>query len=291
MDTDFSGQVVVVTGAGRGIGRATALALAERGASVVVADLDADVADEVADEIAGKGGKAGSVAASVADWTDAGRIVDTAVTGFGRIDALINNAGYLARASIWEYTPEEFEAQVGVHIFGAFYCTRHALPHMMAQGYGRIVNVVSRAGLVGADRSSAYATGKGGVFGFTNAIARDLVGTGINVNAFNPAATATRLSFANQTPEVVERLKQVAQEPEHVAAMATFLASRACDFSGQTFFVERGAVGPLPVVKPDRTAYTNGMWTPEDLAAIMPRFEFPQLAKSLYVPDPDAAKD
>ncbi len=283
MSTDFSGQVVVVTGAGRGIGRATALSLGERGAAVVVADLDDAVCAEVVSAIEASGGKAKGVAASVADWAAAERIVDTAVRGFGRIDALINNAGYLARSPIWELTPEDFEAQVRVHLFGTYNCTRHAVTHMMAQGYGRIVNVISRAGLVGAENSSAYAAGKGGTFGFTNSIARDLVGTGVNVNAFNPAATSTRLVFDNQTQETIDRMKSVVQEPEHVAAVATYLASRACDFSGQSFYVEAGAVSPFPVFTPDRTAFTNGMWTPEELAEIMPKFKFPALAKSLYV--------
>jgi NAD(P)-dependent dehydrogenase (short-subunit alcohol dehydrogenase family) len=283
MTTSFTDRVAVVTGAGRGIGRATALALAARGAAVVVNDLDEAVAVEVVEEISRAGGKAAAVGASVADWASAEQIIGAAIDRFGRIDALINNAGYLTLKPIWDMDEASFEAEVRVHLFGTFFCTRHAVPHMMAQGYGRIVNVVSRAGLVGAANSSAYAAGKGGIFGFTNSIARDLVGTGVNVNAFNPAATATRLVFDNQTPEGAARMRNLTQDPAHVAAVAAYLASEACDFSGQSFFVGPGAVGPFPPITPDRTAYKTGTWTPEELAEIMPRFEFPALVKSLYL--------
>ena len=283
-------RVAIVTGAGRGIGRATALKLAQMGAAVVVNDtggslagtgVDTGTAEQVAKEIERGGGRAVGNADSVADWDGAKRIIDAAVKTFGRLDVLVNNAGNVVSSPIWKMDRESFEAVVRVHLFGTFYCTRHSVPHMLSQKYGRIVNVISRAGMVGAAGAAAYGAGKGGIFGFTNAIARDLVDSGINVNAFNPAATMTRMITEGTTPEMAARMRVLAQDPEHVAAVAAYLASEACSFSGQSFLVQAGAVSPFPPFAPLKTAYKDGLWTPEELAAVMPRFEFP-LLKDLY---------
>ena len=203
MAIDLTGQAAVVTGAGRGIGRAIAMTLAELGAGVVVNDLgapdvdgqaaDTTPADEVVAEIAAAGGKAVASYDSVADFEGARRIVETAIEAFGRIDALVNNAGITGTAPLYELAPERFDAVVRVHTHGTFYCTRHASVHMKEQGYGRILNVVSRAGLIGASGAAAYGAGKGGIYGFTNVAARDLAPFGITVNAINPAAALTRM--------------------------------------------------------------------------------------------------
>ena len=290
MTTSLKNRVAIVTGGGRGIGRATALLLAKMGAAVVVNDHGGDgqglgrdpkVAQAVAAEIEKAGGQAAANTDTVADWDSARRIIDTAVSRFGKLDILVNNAGTVNFGSILDIEREAFESVVRDHLFGTFYCTRHAAPLMAKQKYGRIVNVISRAGMVGSSGGGGYSAGKGGIFGLTNAVARDLVEHGINVNAFNPAATRTRMIQGGQDPERAARMHAVAQDPEHVAAVAAYLASEACNFSGQSFLVQAGAVGPFPPFAPQKTAYTNGMWTPEELAKVMPRFEFPSL-KELY---------
>jgi NAD(P)-dependent dehydrogenase (short-subunit alcohol dehydrogenase family) len=291
MTTSMKDRVAVVTGAGRGIGRATALQLARMGAAVVVNDFggalsgeggDASLAAQVAREIQAAGGRAVANTDSVADWDGAARIIDAALKNFGRIDALVNNAGTMIGKPIWKMDRESFESVVGVHLYGTFYCTRHAVTHMMDQKYGRIVNVVSRGGLVGSANSSPYGAGKGGIFGFTNCVARDLVDTGINVNAFNPAATTTRMITEQIPPAMRERMAALAQGPEHVAAVASYLCTEACNFSGQSLFVQAGAVGPFPVMAAHKTVFKDGLFTPEELAKVMPRFEFPPLKKELY---------
>ncbi|MEZ4552602.1 MAG: SDR family NAD(P)-dependent oxidoreductase [Dehalococcoidia bacterium] len=285
-ETRLDGRVAVVTGAGRGIGRATALKLAELGASVVVNDLGAALdgrgADEapaavVAREIEAAGGKAVANFDSVSEYESAGRIIQTAIDAFGRIDILVNNAGIVASAPIWEVSPELFARVVGVHLFGTFNCTRHACVHMKEQGWGRIVNLVSRAGLVGAPGSVGYGSGKGGIFGFTNVVARDLAPFGVNVNAVNPAATLTRMVEGSPGAAAV------AQSPEDVAVLIAFLCSDAATVTGQTFLAQHGAVGWFSSFAPEKTLVKDGTFTVEELAAGLGRLEVPPLPV-LYAP-------
>ena len=194
MERLLEGKVAVVTGAGRGIGRAEAMALAEAGASVVVNDLGTDLegfgtsrepADEVVREIVAAGGKAVANYENVADFAGAGRIVEQAIDTYGRIDILVNNAGIIGPDSIDDHGPEEFAHVIAIHLTGTFNTCRHAVPHMKAQRYGRIVNTVSNAwnlptGLVG------YAAAKGGTVSLTWALAFELASYGITVNAIAP---------------------------------------------------------------------------------------------------------
>jgi NAD(P)-dependent dehydrogenase (short-subunit alcohol dehydrogenase family) len=279
-ETRLDGKVAVVTGAGRGIGRATALMLAELGASVVVNDTGAaldgtgnerSVADEVVAEIARTERRAVASHESVADYDAAGRIIQTALEAFGRIDILVNNAGIVASAPIWEYDPEVFARVVGVHLFGTFNCIRHASPHMKAQNWGRIVNLVSRGGLVGSPNSAGYGAGKGGIYGLTNVVARDLQPFGVNVNAVNPFATMTRMVAG--APNVAA----VAQEPEDVAVLIAFLCTDAATVTGATFLAQHGAVGLFPTFAATRTLVKDGRWTVEELAAGIGRLEVPPL--------------
>src|SRR5512135_1590660 len=154
----LEGKVAVVTGSGRGIGRDIALALAQEGAKVVVNDIgcatdgrgtDADPAAVVCKEIGALGSEAVPNYDSVAEYEGAGRIVETAVKRFGRCDILVNNAGILRDKQLVNMTPEDFDAVLKVHLYGGFNCSRHALPVMKEQKFGRIVNIVSSAGLRG----------------------------------------------------------------------------------------------------------------------------------------------
>ena len=202
MSISLEGRSAVVTGAGRGIGRATALELARLGAAVVVNDIgtshdgegrDTSLAEGVVEEIRAAGGQAAVNVDSVSEFESAGKIIETARDQFGGVDILVNNAGLASRAPIWEVDPETFDRVVASHLYGAFNCTRHAAPWMKQQGWGRIVNLVSRGGITGIVGVTSYGAGKGGIFGLTNVCARDLAPFGVTVNGVNPSSTETRM--------------------------------------------------------------------------------------------------
>ncbi len=295
----LDGRVAVVTGSGRGIGRAIAHKLSEMGAAVVVNDLgsstqgsgsDTSPADQVVSEIKAKGGKAIANYDNVADFEAARRIIETAVKGFGKIDILVNNAGTTAGAPIYELTPETFASVVGVHVFGTFNCTRHACTYMKNQKWGRIVNLVSRAGLIGSQGASPYGAGKGGIFGFTNVVSRDLAPFGITVNGVNPAAANTRMVTESMSrakgvgadPAQVERMMRVVQDPENVAICAAALCTEeAANINGQYFFVQGGHVGLFQPLTITKHVYKDGKWSPQELAKAMGTMEIPPLS-ALY---------
>ena len=292
MSLSLAGKTAVVTGAGRGIGRATALELARHGAQVVVNDIgtstagvgrDTSPAETVAGEIAAAGGDALANTESVCDFEAAGRIIESAVERFGGVDILVNNAGLSAGAPIWELEPELFERVTATHIVGTYNCTRHAVGHMKEQGWGRIVNLVSRSGLTGVAGNAAYGTGKGGIFGFTNVVSRDLAGFGITVNGVNPSSTDTRMvseaieAAEQRGGEMASRaanLRAVLQAPEQVAVLIAALCSeQAAAISGQFFFVRGTEVGlfqPLTVVQ---ETSREARWTASELADALAHFE------------------
>ena len=286
----LAGRVALVTGAGRGIGRATALELARQGAAVVVNDLgaapdgsgaDASLAAGVVREIEAAGGRAAASTDSVATWPGAERMVAAALERFGAIDLLVNNAGLAAGAPVWELEPALFERVVASHLHGAFYTTRAAAPHMKARGFGRIVNLVSRAGIIGVPGNAAYGAGKGGVFGLTNVASRDLAPFGITVNAVNPSATDTRMvsraieagrAAGGEAARRAENLAAAMQRPEDVAVLIAALSCEAAGrINGQVFFVAKSRIGlfqPLTLAQP---LEKDGAWTSEELAAALPR--------------------
>ena len=176
----LEGKVAVVTGSGRGIGRGIALALAQEGASVVVNDVgcgtdgrgtDADPAAVVCKEIEALGSKAAPNYDSVAEFDSAGNIIKTAIDAFGRCDILVNNAGILRDKQLVNMAPEDFDAVLKVHLYGGFNCCRHALPVMRENGYGRIINIVSSAGLRGNFGQANYGAAKAGLMGLAFVIA------------------------------------------------------------------------------------------------------------------------
>jgi NAD(P)-dependent dehydrogenase (short-subunit alcohol dehydrogenase family) len=260
--TALAGRVAVVTGAGRGIGRATALELARQGACVVVNDLggslagdaaDAEPARVVAAEIEAAGGQARANNDSVANWPAAQRIIQTALDAFGRIDLLVNSAGLSIDAPIGELDPEVFDRVVRSHLHGAFHCLRAAAPHMQAAQFGRVVNLVSRAGLLGIPATPAYGSAKGGVFGLTNVASLDLAEFGITVNAVSPAATETRMvtnaieALSRQDTASTERargLRDALQAPERVACViAALCLDSSAAVNGQIVYVDKERVG------------------------------------------------
>ncbi len=246
----FDGKVVIVTGAGQGIGRGHALFLAARGASVVVNDagvdpdgsgMSAGPAASVVAEIDDAGGKAIAVTASVATEDGAAEIVSAALDSYGRIDAVINNAGIFSSHTIEELTAETFNRAHDVHVLGSALVTRNAWPHLSKSG-GRIVNTMS-ASIFGMPTHSSYITAKAGVFGLTRALAVEGRMAGIKVNCIAPAA-ATRLMFVERKEipaEMAEHYKQL-MPPEAIAPVAAYLAHADCAISGECLAVGGGRV-------------------------------------------------
>src|SRR5919106_1280110 len=200
----LDGKVAVVTGSGRGIGRGIALELAKEGAKVVINDAgvdvngrgsDADPATQVVKEIEAAGGGAVANYGDVSKWDQAEGIIQDAVKNFGTIDILVNNAGILRDKSLLKMEESDFDAVIAVHLKGTFLCTRHAAPIMKEKGFGRIVNIVSSAGLRGNFGQTNYSAAKAGIAGMTFVWALELGKNGITVNAMAPVAL-TRMSAA-----------------------------------------------------------------------------------------------
>jgi len=201
-DLRFDDRVAIVTGAGRGLGREHALLLAERGARVVVNDVGSSVtgdgtdhrtAETTAQEIRDKGGDAIANADSVATAEGGEAIVRAAMEAWGRVDVVINNAGFVDDALFDDMTAERFEPLIDVHLKGAFFVTRPAWKAMREQGYGRIVNTTSAAGILGSPRMSNYGSAKTGLIGFTRVLAAEGAELGITVNAVAPIANTRML--------------------------------------------------------------------------------------------------
>lgn len=260
----FDGRVAVVTGAGRGVGRAHALLLAAKGAHVVVADNGGSLdgagsswqpAEGVVAEIVEAGGSAVACQASVAEQDSATSIVDTALDAFGRIDIVVNNAGIHDPGLFGQLTAEQFRRMLDVHFLGTVFVTQAAWPHLIAAGYGRVVNTVSEAMLGGITQLSSYGAAKGAVFGLTRNLATEGLVHGIRVNAIAPRAF-TRLSAAHSDTlatemamprEVMDQIN-ASMPAELCAPAAAFLAHESCPLNGEVLQVGMGGVARLAVV-------------------------------------------
>ncbi len=261
----FDDRVVVVTGAGRGVGRSHSLLLAEKGARVVVADYGVGIdgggssrapAEDVVGEIEAAGGEAVACYASVADERGAQSIVDTAIDAFGRIDAVVNNAGIHDPGAFDALSVEQFRKMLEVQFFGTVFVSRAAWPHFVAAGYGRIVNTVSEAMLGGIPELTSYGSAKGAVFGLTRNLATEGVEHGIRVNAVAPRAyTRMSASHSDALSEVFEMTKETIDEinasmpPELCAPAAAFLAHESCPLNGEVLQVGMGGVARIAVVR------------------------------------------
>ena len=243
-DFRFDGRVAIVTGAGRGLGRAHARLLAERGAQVVVNDVggtkegegsDAGPASEVAEQIRAAGGTA------VADTGDVGReegchaLVATAIREFGRIDIVVNNAGISRFATFPDADAENLERTLDVHVRGTWHTTRAAWPHMVRQGYGRVVTTTS-TGMFGLADNLAYATAKGALIGFTRSLAVEAASHGILVNCIAPNAV-TRPSTSAAKPNITtapqDPARAQAMQAGLVSPMVAYLAHEDCPVNGE----------------------------------------------------------
>jgi NAD(P)-dependent dehydrogenase (short-subunit alcohol dehydrogenase family) len=276
-ELSFEGRVAVVTGAGRGIGRAHARLLAARGASVVVNDLggsmagigaNAEPASTVAAEIVAAGGAAIADNHDVATAAGAQALVDAAVAEFGRVDILINNAGIIRWVGMPEVDADNLAQHHAVHVGGSFNTTRAAWPHMVDQGYGRIV-MTSSSGVFGLLENLSYATAKAGVIGLTHSLMTEGAAHGIKVNAIMPAAM-TRMAgrSADETEELdnADPSTAAAMAPDLVAPMVAFLAHEDCPISGEIYAAGGGRFARVFIAQTPGYVQTAPAPTIEDVA-------------------------
>ncbi|MDP6455782.1 MAG: SDR family NAD(P)-dependent oxidoreductase [SAR202 cluster bacterium] len=309
MGNRMEGRVVIVTGSGRGIGREVAHWMAADGASVVVNDLGGAVdgegtsdspAEQTAQEIRDKGGSAVANFDSVADYESAGKIVQTAIDNFGRLDAVCHVAGILRDRMIFNMTEAEWDAVLQVHLYGAFNMVRQAVPHMINQGYGRLVLYSSGSGL-GSSGQANYSAAKEGMVGFVRSLAKELAPYGITANAVYPGG-ATRMTAT--VPDSSRQLRAAAvaptqqrtqgepiqgppeaSDPANNAPKAVYLCSEAAsDITGQVIGTsgwQMTLYSPRHVTK---SIHKNGRWTLDELDELIPI----SLAQGLSNPMPPA---
>ena len=287
----FDGRVAVITGAGRGLGREHALLLASRGARVVVNDLGGsvtgdgaggDAANDTAQEIKNSGGEAVADTNSVATPEGGQAIIDTALNTWGRVDILVNNAGTVSDAAFEDITDERLSPLVDVHLKGAFYVTRPAWKAMRQQGFGRIINTCSAAGILGAPRMTNYGAAKTGLIGLTRVLAAEAVGLDIKVNAVAPVAATRMMDYSMgsaaevnndvrtrgaETTKAEELMRPFLDrlDPALVAPVVAYLAHADCSVSGEIYTVGGGQVSRFFIGR--TKGYFNPSLTVEDVSA------------------------
>lgn len=246
MTKQLEGKVAIVTGASRGIGKATALALAAQGAAVVVNYASSSgAADAVVAEITAMGGQAIAVKADVSQEAAVEAMVAQTIAQFGRIDVLVNNAGITRDTLLLRMKLEDWQAVIDLNLTGVFLCTRAVSKVMLKQKSGRIINITSVAGQMGNPGQSNYSAAKAGVIGFTRTVARELASRGITVNAVAPGFIATDMTDGLAAEPILAMipLNRYGQ-PEDIAGMIEFLAATpaAGYITGQVFNVDGGMV-------------------------------------------------
>ena len=270
----LQGKVAVVTGSGRGVGRGIALSLAREGAKVVINDVGCEVdgrgsaqdpAAQVVNEIKAMGGDAAPNYDSVASFSGAENIIKSAVEKFGRIDILVNNAGIVRDKSIAKMTEDDFDAVLAVHLKGTFNCGRHAIPIMRDQGYGRVINITSSAGLRGNFGQSNYGAAKAGIMGLTLVWAIELGKYGVTVNAMAPAGL-TRM--VGTIPGMEGKEPPPEMNAELNGPMVAFLASeKAAHVNGQIFGRRGFGYTIFQQPKPIAMMYKPGGLSASEIAA------------------------
>ena len=289
----LEGKVVVVTGAGGGIGRDIALQCAAQGARLVINDLGASVAGEggdagpaerVAAEIRAAGGEAAANTDSVSDVTSANRIVQTALDVYGRIDAVVNNAGILRDRYFHKMSVDEFDAVIKVHLYGGFFVSRAAANHFKEQGSGAYVHMTSTSGLIGNFGQANYAAAKLGLAALSKSIALDMQKFHVRSNCIAPFAWSRMIgSIPTDTPEQQARVAKIQQmTPAKIAPVAVYLLSDAArEVTGQIFAVRNNEIFLMSQPRPERSVHRSEGWTPETVAS----HAMPALKSGFYALD------
>ena len=275
----LQGKAVVVTGAGGGIGRDFALAMAAAGAKVLVNDIGTSVkgegrdigpAQKVVDEIRTRGGTAVANTDSVAEWESANRIVSNALDAFGKIDVVVNNAGILRDRFFFNLSPDDWRAVIDVHLNGSFYVSRAAAPYFKSQESGCYIHMTSTSGLVGNLGQANYSAAKLGVAGLSKSIALDMAKYHVRSNCISPFAWSRMIgSIPTETEDQKARVEKLkAMETAKIAPLAVFLASEAArEISGQIFAVRANELFLMSQSRPLRSVHRAEGWTPDTIAA------------------------
>ncbi len=282
--TRLDGRVAIVTGAGNGLGRAEALALAAAGASVVLNDLPGEAVDAVAAEIGAAGASAVVSAGDIGEWATAEELLATALREFGQLDILVNNAGVLRDRMIFSMSPQEWDLVLRTHLRGHFLTSRVATAYWREQSkqasgpvYGRVVNTSSEAFLLGSSGQPNYAAAKGGITALTLTTARSCARYGVRANAICPRA---RTAMTADLMGVAPADGPDPLDPKYVAPLVTYLSGPAAEnINGEVFVIHGGvaAVMAPPAVKTTFLAKENGsadgMWTLDAIASALEGFE------------------
>jgi NAD(P)-dependent dehydrogenase (short-subunit alcohol dehydrogenase family) len=295
LGTMVKDKVVIVTGAGGGIGRDFALTFAANGAKVVVNDVgrsgDEPAAQKVAGEITAAGGQAVANTDSVAEPAAAAHIVRSALDSFGRIDCVVNNAGIVRDRMFFNMSIDEWKAVVDVHLNGSFYVARAAAPHFKAQASGCFVNMTSTSGLIGNLGQANYSAAKMGIAGLSKSIALDMAKFNVRSNCIAPWAwTPMTATIPADTPENIARIEKMKKmESAKIAPLAVYLASdAAAKVSGQIFGVRANEIYFFSQIRMVRSVHRSDGWTPEAIAEhAMPAFEssfYPNLPSMALTP-------
>lgn len=288
----LAGKVVAVTGAGRGVGREIALLCAREGAAVVVNDLgtsdegegaDRSPAEETVNDIEAAGGRAVANGASVADPKGAASIVEDAAQHFGRIDAVVNNAGIL-RDRIWhKLSHEDWNAVIDVHLNGCFNVSKAATPYFREQGSGSFIHFTSTSGLIGNFGQANYSAAKLGIVGLSQSIALDMARAGVRSNCIAPFAwSRMTASIPASTPEEIERVERMkTMSADKIAPLVAFLASDAAkEVTNQIFGVRKNEIFLFSKPRPIRSMQKSEGWTPQAIAdEMLPAFR-PSFARA-----------
>ncbi|MGH8429999.1 MAG: SDR family NAD(P)-dependent oxidoreductase [Solimonas sp.] len=282
----LEGKVIIVTGAGAGVGKGIALEAARQGARVIVNDLGVNIdgsggsagpAQQAVDEIRAAGGEAAANTDSVADWASAQKIVQQALDLYGRVDGVVNNAGNLRDIIFHKMSEDDFDAVIRVHLKGSWNVSRAVAPHFKAQESGAFVHMTSTAGLIGNFGQANYAAAKLGVVGLSKSIAVDMQKFNVRSNCIAPFAFTRMVgSIPTNTPEAAERMKiNMRLEAGKIAPFTlALLTDQARHVTGQIFGVRNNEVYLFSQPRPIRTAHNSEGWTVEScVERAIPMFE------------------